>query len=194
MEVCADLSPHSAQCWQFYLLSGCQETPCSASSAQRSSSGKRCLWLPVPRAVKELNGCLCSWERWALRTEAGQTFTIQESLICGNLRESRLVIPTRTLESRFPPCWAPLLPCLALEKAVVLKHLLPVCSWGQELPLGSYVVTQRMQSSAKSGLFVTLGPPGSSAEAGKHHLPLPLRSTSLEYLSSHVLIFIEPFL
>lgn len=101
------MSPHCAQCWQFYLLSSCQETPCSASSAQRSSSGKRCSWLPRPCAVRakwmSLPCQLSDTGSWRGRQRQDRHLPSKDLWICANMQESRSFIPMHALESsRFP--------------------------------------------------------------------------------------------
>lgn len=77
------------------------KTLCSASSAQRSSLGKRRWCLPRSCAI---SGCLLRCQllvrKGAQQRLERQLFVIRESL----MKASRLVIPTHTLESSRFPC------------------------------------------------------------------------------------------
>lgn len=126
MEVCADLSPRCAQCWQFYLLSGCQETPCLASSAQRSSSGKRCSWLPMPCAVEELNGCL-RCRRGETSARRGQQRQDRHSPSKARWSAGEKPVGysnARVGKQQVPPRWA----------SPRQHEASPACFWGQNFP------------------------------------------------------------
>jgi len=167
-EVCAELSPHRARPWQLYLLSGCQETPCSASSAQRSSPGKRCLCLPLPGAAGELSASLrgqAGSRQGGGRTdiaEAGQTSPREDRCSVGTCGKAGWLFQHKGWKAAASPALSSSAAVLGARQGRCAerllggtKLLLPLCSRGQRASPALLPPAWGARSPARRGLFVT---------------------------------------